>query len=172
MITDTFPALALGMEPAEPGIMERRPRDKTESIFAHGIGLNTIYQGAMVSALTLAAYFIGHYIESGVWEIANSPDGMTMAFLTMNMAEVFHAFNMRSAQKSIFSLKKQNKYLFASLISGLILTTVVMYVPFLSNAFGLEHINMFEYATAMILGISVIPIVELVKFIQRRSDNQ
>lgn len=168
LVTDTFPALALGMEPAEPGIMERRPRDKSESIFAGGVGFNSIYQGVMVSALTLIAYFIGHYIESGVWEIANSSDGMTMAFLTMNMAEIFHSFNMRSSFKSIFSLKKQNIYLYVSLIGGLFLTTAVMYVPFLSNAFGLEHINMFEYAVSMLLGISVIPIVEIVKLIQRR----
>lgn len=172
LVTDTFPALALGMEPAEPGIMERRPREKSESIFAHGIGFNTIYQGVLVSVVTLAAYFIGHYIESGVWEIANSPDGMTMAFLTMNMAEVFHSFNMRSSYKSIFSLKKQNKYLYASLIGGLVLTTAVMYIPFLSNAFGLEHINMLEYTIAMLLGISVIPVVEFVKLIQRSRDKQ
>lgn len=170
LVTDTFPALALGMEPAEPGIMERRPRDKSESIFAQGIGFNAIYQGVMVSALTLAAYFIGHYIESGVWEIANSPDGMTMAFLTMNMAEIFHSFNMRSSSKSIFSLKKQNMYLYASLIGGLLLTTAVVYIPFLSNAFGLEHISMFEYAISILFGISVIPMVEIVKFIQRRKD--
>jgi Ca2+-transporting ATPase len=170
LVTDTFPALALGMEPAEPGIMDRRPREKSESIFAHGIGFNTIYQGIMVSALTLAAYFIGHYIESGVWEIANSPDGMTMAFLTMNMAEVFHSFNMRSSRKSLFSLKKQNKYLYASLIGGLVLTTAVMYVPFLSKAFGLEHISLLEYAISILLGISVIPVVEFVKFIQRSRD--
>ncbi len=170
LVTDTFPALALGMEPAEPGIMERRPRDKSESIFAHGIGFNAIYQGVMVSILTILAYFIGHYIESGMWEIANSPDGMTMAFLTMNMAEIFHSFNMRSSSKSIFSLKKQNMYLYASLIGGLLLTTAVMYIPFLSNAFGLEHISMFDYAISILLGISVIPMVEIVKFIQRRKD--
>ena len=64
-----------------------------------------------MSALTLAAYFIGHWLESGVWAIANSPDGMTMAFLTMSMAEIFQSFNMRSRRGSIFALKKQNPWL-------------------------------------------------------------
>ncbi len=167
LITDTFPAIALGMEPAEPGIMNRRPREKSEGIFAGGVGFNSIYQGVMVSILTLAAYFIGHYIESGVWEIANSADGMTMAFLTMNMSEIFHAFNMRSSHKSIFTLKTHNKYLYASLVGGMALTIAVMYVPFLSNAFGLEHINMLEFSIAMLLALCVIPIVEIVKLIQR-----
>lgn len=169
LITDTFPALSLGMEPAEPGLMNRRPRDKTEGIFSGGLGFNVVYQGILVSVLTLAAYFIGHYIESGVWEITNSADGMTMAFLTMNMAEIFHSFNMRSTNKSIFSLKSRNMYLYGAMIASLVLTTAVIYVPFLSNAFGLEHISLVEYAISMGLAISVIPIVEIIKAMQRKS---
>ncbi|MBR5305363.1 MAG: cation-translocating P-type ATPase, partial [Oscillospiraceae bacterium] len=96
LITDTLPALALGMEEAEGDVMARPPRDTKSGIFAGGLGIDVIYQGIMVAVLTLVAYFTGHYIESGVWEIANSPDGMTMAFLTMSMAEVFHSYNMRS----------------------------------------------------------------------------
>lgn len=168
LITDTFPALSLGMEPAEPGLMSRRPRDKSEGIFSGGLGFNVIYQGILVSALTLAAYFIGHYIESGVWEITNSADGMTMAFLTMNMAEIFHAFNMRSTHQSIFSLKSRNMYLYGAMIASLVLTTAVIYVPFLSEAFGLEHISLLEYTISMGLSILVIPIVELVKAIERK----
>lgn len=169
LITDTFPALSLGMEPAEPGLMNRRPREKSEGIFSGGLGFNVVYQGILVSILTLAAYFIGHYIESGVWEITNSADGMTMAFLTMNMAEIFHSFNMRSTNKSIFTLNSHNKYLFGAMIASLVLTTAVIYVPFLSNAFGLEHISLVEYAISMGLSISVIPIVEIVKAIQRKT---
>lgn len=168
LITDTFPALSLGMEPAEPGLMNRRPREKSEGIFSGGLGFNVVYQGILVSLVTLAAYFIGHYMESGVWEITNSADGMTMAFLTMNMAEIFHSFNMRSTNKSIFTLNSHNKYLFGAMIASLVLTTAVIYVPFLSNAFGLEHISLVEYAISMGLSISVIPIVEIVKAIQRK----
>lgn len=167
LITDAFPALALGVEKAEPHIMERAPRDPNEGVFAGGLGVDVLYQGLIVTALTLAAYFIGHYIEHGVWTIANSEDGMTMAFLTMSMAEIFHSFNMRSQRQSIFSLGSQNKFLWGAAALSLILTTVVIYVPFLSEAFGFAHISLLEYAVAMGLAVSMIPIVELVKALQR-----
>jgi Ca2+-transporting ATPase len=168
LITDTFPALALGMEKAEDGLMKRRPRDPKEGIFAGGLGFDVAYQGLMVSAITLAAYFIGHFMESGVWEIANSPDGMTMAFLTMSMAEIFHSFNMRSQRESVFRIKHHNRYLFASMVFSLLLTTAVIYIPALANLFSFAHISFAEYAVALLLAVSVIPIVELVKCFQRR----
>jgi len=170
LITDTLPALALGMEKAEGDVMARPPRESNSGIFAEGLGTDVIYQGIMVAALTLIAYFTGHYIESGVWEIANSPDGMTMAFLTMSMAEVFHSYNMRSRRSSIFKIPAHNRYLFGSMIAAVALTTAVLYVPFLSNAFGFKHISLAEYAIAMLLALSVIPIVEIVKLFQRKSN--
>ena len=168
LLTDTFPALALGAEPAEPGVMERAPRSTHEGIFSGGVGGDVAYQGALVTLLTLAAYFIGHFIESGVWEITNSPDGMTMAFLTMSMAEICHSFNMRSHRGSIFSLPRQNKGLLLAALSSLLLTTAVIDIPFLANAFGFMHIRFVEYAIALGLAVLVIPIVELVKLAQRR----
>ncbi len=165
LITDTFPALALGMEKAESDLMQRKPRDPKESLFAGGLGINVIYQGIMVAILTLLAYFIGHYIESGKWEFVNSPDGVTMAFLTMSMAEIFHSFNMRSQRRSVFTLKTQNLYLYVAMLGSFVLTTLVISVPFLSNAFGFEPISLAEYLISMILAVTVIPIVEIVKLI-------
>ncbi|MEZ4357740.1 MAG: cation-translocating P-type ATPase [Eubacteriales bacterium] len=167
LITDAFPALALGMEKAESNLMRRKPRDSKEGIFANGLGADVVYQGIMVTVITIAAYFIGHYIESCVFEISNSADGMTMAFLAMSMAEIFHSFNMRSQRGSIFKLSNQNVYLFLSMAASMILTAGVIYVPFLSEAFGFEEISLFEYAVAMLLALSVIPTVEIVKFFQR-----
>ncbi|MBR5488275.1 MAG: cation-translocating P-type ATPase, partial [Firmicutes bacterium] len=111
LVTDCFPALALGMEQPESDIMRRKPRKTTDGVFAGGLGVDMAYQGLVVSILVLIAYFVGHYIESGVWEIAESHDGISMAFLTMSMAEIFHSFNMRSQRGSIFSMKNQNKAL-------------------------------------------------------------
>lgn len=170
LLTDTFPALALGMEPAESGVMERPPRSTKEGIFSGGVGGDVAYQGAVVTLLTLAAYFIGHFMESGVWEIMNSPDGTTMAFLTMSMAEIFHSFNMRSHRGSIFGLRRQNNGLWIAALASLLLTTAVIYVPFLANAFAFAHIRFVEYAVALVLAVLVIPIVELVKWFQRRAD--
>lgn len=168
LVTDCFPALALGMEEAEPDIMQRNPRDAKAGIFSGGMGIDIAYQGIMVSALVLLSYFIGHFMESGVWEITNSQEGMTMAFLTMSMAEIFHSFNMRSQRGSIFRLPSQNKILVAAGILTLIATTLVCEIPFLANAFGFTAIHLTEYFIAIGLGVLVIPIVEIVKFIQRK----
>ena len=168
LITDTFPAMALGMEEAEPGVMNRKPRPAKESLFADGLGFDIGFQGVVVTVLTLAAYFIGHYMEAGVWEIAQSPDGMTMAFLTLSMTEICHSFNLRSQNGSIFKLPTQNKFLWGAGIASLILTTVVIFVPFLSTAFGFEPISVAEYAVAMALSLSIIPIVEIEKLIENK----
>ena len=168
LVTDCFPALALGLERGEPNIMRRKPRSSSDGVFAGGVGVDVAYQGLVVAILTLAAYFIGHFMEAGVWEIAESPDGITMAFLTMSMAEIFHSFNMRSQRGSLFSLKTQNVALLFAGIASLVCTTAVLYVPFLANAFGFEHINLSEYAVALALAFAVIPIVEVVKLCQRK----
>ncbi|MEG2082033.1 MAG: cation-translocating P-type ATPase [Oscillospiraceae bacterium] len=168
LITDCFPALALGMEKGEPDLMTRKPRSSSSGIFADGLGFDVGYQGILVTIVTLSAYFIGHFMESGVWEIANSADGMTMAFLTMSMAEICHSFNMRSQRNSVFSLKTQNPFLLAAMVGSLALTTLVIYVPGLSTAFGFTHISLSEYFVALALAFSVIPVVEIVKFIQRK----
>ena len=167
LITDTFPALALGMEEEEEGLMKREPRPAKEGIFAGGLGADVVYQGVLVSLITLAAYCIGHYMEAGVWEFTNSPDGMTMAFLTMSMAEIFHSFNMRSQRGTLFRMKKKNLFLLGSMAFSWILTTIIIYVPFLAKIFEFEHISLAEYGVALLLAISIIPIVEIVKLIQR-----
>ena len=169
LITDSFPALALGLEKGEADIMRRKPRDPKEGIFSGGVGFNIFYQGVMVAVLTLAAYFIGERIERGTWRIANSNDGITMAFLTMSMAEIFHSYNMRSQHGSIFSNKNRNFYLLGSMFLSFILTVAVIYIPFLRNAFSFTPINFIEFLTSLALSILVIPIVELVKLIRRKT---
>ncbi len=168
LITDCFPALALGMERAEPDVMRRKPRSSQEGVFAGGMGVDVAYQGLMVAALTVFSYFLGHFMEAGAWEIAASPDGMTMAFLTMSMAEIFHSFNMRSQRCSIFRLGSQNKVLISAALAALVATTAVCEVPLLANAFGFASVSLGEYLIAIALGVCVVPIVELVKFFQRR----
>jgi Ca2+-transporting ATPase len=167
LITDSFPALALGMEKGEADLMKRKPRSARSGIFSEGLGFDVMYQGILVAILTMAAYFAGHYMESGVWEIAQSADGITMAFLTLSFAEIFHSFNMRSQRMSIFKIRKQNLFLWGAGIASLVLTTIVIYVPFLAKAFEFEHISVKEYITAVLLAACVIPIVEIVKLIQR-----
>jgi Ca2+-transporting ATPase len=168
LVTDCFPALALGTEKAEPNIMKRQPRDAKAGIFSGGMGTDIAYQGVLVTVLTIASYFIGHFMETGNWEITNSSHGMTMAFLTMSMAEIFHSFNMRSQRGSIFKLPTQNKILIFASIGSLLATTLVCEVPVLAAAFGFESVGIGEYLIAIALGVVVIPVVEIVKLIQRK----
>lgn len=172
LLTDCFPALALGMERAEPDVMSRPPRSARESIFAHGVGFDCVYQGVMCAILTLAAFFIGHYMEYGVWTLTNSPDGTTMAFLTLSMAEIFHSFNMRAHRASIFTLRTPNWTLVGAAAASLALTTLCIYVPFLADAFDFTAISAAEYAVAMGLAVLVIPVVELVKCVQRAAEKR
>lgn len=167
LITDCFPALALGMERGEQDLMKRAPRNSSDGIFAGGMGFDIAWQGIMVTVVTLVAYIVGHYMEAGRWEFVDSPDGMTMAFLTLSMAEIFHSFNMRSRRHSIFTIRWQNKYLIGAMVLSLLLSTAVIYVPFLKDAFGFEHISLQEYAVALLMAVCVIPITEFVKAIQR-----
>ena len=167
LITDSLPALALGVEHGEPDAMKKPPRDSKEGIFAGGVAYDVAYQGIIVAALVLISYFVGHFMECGRWEIAESNDGMTMAFLTMSMAEIFQSFNMRSRRGSIFAIKKQNVMLWGAAALALLLTTAVIYVPFLETLFGFTHISLPEYGMALGISILVIPLVELVKLIQR-----
>ena len=168
LITDCFPALALGMEKSEADIMKRKPRDPKEGIFAGGMGFDVFFQGAIVTVLVMTSYIIGHYVESGAWEFVNSPDGTTMAFLTLSMVEICHSLNMRSRRGSIFSMKTSNKFLYGAMIVSLVLTTMVIEVPFLANAFDFTPIDLHEYAIALGLAILIIPIMEVVKLIQRK----
>lgn len=175
LVTDCFPALALAMEKSEKNIMSRPPRNSKDGIFSGGVGFDIFYQGLFVTGLTLAAYFIGHYIEAGVWEITNSPDGMTMAFLTMSMCEIFHSLNMRSQRGSTVAMTfkgSHNMYLFGSCLMSLLMTTVVIYVPFLANAFDFQTIDLMEYAVALALAFAIIPLVEIVKAIERAVDKR
>ncbi len=179
LVTDCFPALALGMEKAEPDTMKRAPRSSKDGIFAGGLGFDVVYQGILVTVITIAAYLIGACIEfspqyGGGWfahltaaGVGESGHGMTMAFLAMSMCEIFHSFNMRSQRKSVFTLKGQNKVLWAAMLGSLLLTTLVIEVPFIAGAFGFTPIGWEEYAIAMALAILVIPVVEIVKLLQR-----
>ena len=164
LITDSLPALAMCMEAAEPDIMRRKPRNSKDGIFANGMGLDTLVQGVVISALTLASYFIGvHYAEAG-----SEPAlvGMTMAFLTLSMVEMFHSLNMRSRRGSVFTLPTQNGWAWGAFALSLVLTWVVIETP-LSTLFNFAELDLSHYGIAMGLAFSIIPIIEIYKAIMR-----
>lgn len=170
LITDSIPALALGVEDPEGDLMKRKPRDPKTHVLGNRMGIDILYQGVAISILTLVSYIIGHYMEAGVWEIAQSPDGMTMAFTTLSLAEIVHSFNMRSRKNSIFTIRTVNWGLIGAAGIAIVLTAGVLYTPALANMFEFEMVSLTEFAAAIGLALLTIPVVEIVKFIQRKEN--
>ena len=168
------PALALGMEEAEPDTMQRPPRNSKDGIFAGGLGVDVAYQGFLVTVLTVIAFYIGEYLETGhllLSNIPNSAEGMTMAFFTMAMCEIFHSFNMRSQRHSAVAMvfkKHHNWTLYGAMLGSFLLTTAVVEIDFLSNLFGFTHLGMKQYLISLGLAISIIPLVEIIKLFQKK----
>lgn len=161
LISDCFPAVALGMEPAETGIMRRKPRSSNMHIFAEGMGVNLLWQGIAIAALTLISYTVG---------AQTSPEaGTTMAFLTLSLCEMLHAWNMRSLRGSIFKMKSRNKMLLYSILLSFVLTVPILLIPVLRGIFSLTALSGAQYLTAALLAAVIVPLVELVKLFQRRS---
>lgn len=157
LVTDAFPAIALGMEDAEEDIMTRPPRSPKEGIFAQGLGISVIYQGVAIAILTLIAYLIGSKYGHTV--------AMTMAFLTMSTCEVFQSLNMRSTTKSIFTLKTRNKSLLSAMVLSFILSLGVIYIPGVNTVFKLTPLSGTNLLISLLLAFLIIPIVEIVKLI-------
>ncbi len=177
LVTDSIPALALGLEKPERNIMKRKPRSSNEGVFAGGMAFDVFYQGVLVTLLTLAAFFIGEYLETGVFDIFHpvaSGEGMTMAFLTMSMCEIFHSFNMRSQRGSVLGMafveRSHNWVLYGAMVASLALTTAIIEIPVLAQMFDFTHLDLSAYAISIGLAFSVIPIVEIVKLIQRTTN--
>jgi Ca2+-transporting ATPase len=177
LITDTVPAVALGMEPAQPGIMNRPPRGQKEGIFADGLGVGILYQGIVIAILTLAGYFIieAMHIREMLTQGYLLPEAkliahefaMTAAFFTLSMCEIVQAFTIRSLKQSIFTLKNQNIVLWGALAFSLAMALLVIYVPPLAKIFTLVPLGPQELAVSMGLSVLLVPIIELVKLFQR-----
>ncbi|MBQ8960256.1 MAG: cation-translocating P-type ATPase [Ruminococcus sp.] len=163
LVSDCFPAVGLGMEAAEQGIMRRKPRSSGSHIFSDGLGINLLWQGFVIAALTLASYVIGHKV---------SPEtGTTMAFITLSVCEMLHAWNMRSLKGSVFTLKHKNTFLLGSVLLSFVLTIPLVFIPALRGVFSLVKLSGMQLLWAVLLAAAIVPIVELVKACQRAKEN-
>ncbi len=162
LITDCFPALALGMEKSESNVMQRSPRKSNEGIFADKLGFDVAFQGILITLITLSSYFIGYKMTG------KNEEGMTMAFLTLSLVEIFHSYNMRSRTLSVFKIKNQNFWLLGAMAGSFVLTLGVLLIPFFREAFGLVAISGLDLAISIGLAIIIIPIMEIVKLFRRK----
>ena len=164
LVTDAFPALALGVEKAESDVMNKKPRKAKASFFDDGMGANVIFQGIIIGGLTLLAYYIGEFVYK------DQALGMTMAFATLSFTELIHSFNVRSLDKSLFTLGVfSNKTLVWAILGSAILQLVVLTVPAVATLFKVEIMNTTQWLWVLGLSFSIIPIVEIQKFIYRHT---
>ena len=179
LVTDCFPALALGMEDAEGDIMRRKPRKASDGVFAGHMGLDCVVQGIIITVLVLASFFAGVYFDMGYINIADmiagtaDEEGVMMAFITLNMVEIFHCFNMRSRRQSIFTMKKQNGWLWAASALALVLTLIVVeFEPLSMMFFGVPGLELKGSLTALGIAFLIIPFVEIYKAIMRSVEKE
>jgi len=156
LVTDALPALALGMEPVEAGVMKEKPRDAHKSIFADGFAFGMIFYGCLVGAITLAAYWLGEYVLSD----PSVADGTanTMAFATLVFGELTRAFAVRSEKHSIFKIGLfSNKAMNQAFLVSLAMQLAVLFIPFLQSIFEVQSLTMVEWL--VVIGLSVIPLI-------------
>ncbi len=173
LITDTLPAIALGIDPEEPGLMKKKPRPPEESIFAHGAIQRVVLGGLLIGALTLAAFYYGLYEHGYHMDARNVPENImtyarTMAFVVLAGTQLFYSLAMRSANRSIFTIGLfSNPYLIGAMVAGFALQLMVISIPFLSRAFKVQMLTLSDWL--LVIGLSVIPLFfsELFKLFRR-----
>mgnify|MGYP000051946816 FL=1 len=159
LVTDSLPAIALGLDTPDRDIMDKPPRSPKKGLFADGLWLTIIFEGLMIGALALLAFTIGANIFGGITA------GRTMAFAVLSISQLVHAFNMRSEHSVFKAGIFKNPYLVLSLISGLILEVSVISVPYLANIFGVVPLNAMGWIVVTVLSVMPLIIVELQKFV-------
>lgn len=167
LITDSLPALALGMEPAERDTMNHPPRPKSEGIFARGLGINAVWQGLMFGILTITAFVVG--ISAHGWNFGATITeemltyGQTMAFAVLSLSQLVHAFNCRSNHSLFYAGWFRNKFMWGAFAGSALLLIAVFFIPVLHSMFGIASLNSTEFME--IIGLSLVPLVavELVK---------
>ena len=167
LVTDSLPALALGVEPVEEGVMEEDPRDASAGLFDGRFSLRLAWQGLMVGGLTLAAYFLGftRLAAPGLEGAAAN----TMAFATLTLCQLFHAFNVRSEDRSLFAQGVlSNPAMNRAFLAGLAMQLSVLLVPPLQGVFSVTPMNAPQWFTVLALAMAPIPICEWAKAAGRR----
>ncbi len=166
LVTDSLPALALGMEPVEAGIMKRKPRNPKDSIFAHGFAISMIFYGVLVGAITLIAYLLGEYVLSDP-AVADATAN-TMAFATLVFCELTRAYAVRSEHLSVFKIGLfSNKTMNKAFVVGLVLQLAVLLIPFLQPIFHITALTGTEWL--VVVGLSLVPLIvsEIAKAFKR-----
>ncbi|MDR0899290.1 MAG: cation-transporting P-type ATPase, partial [Lactobacillaceae bacterium] len=169
LVTDTFPAIALGLEKAEPGIMKRAPRAKDSSFLSGGVGAAIIWQGMLQGVIVLATYLYALKFPEHSGDTQMHADALTMAFMTLGLMQLFNAFNVKSVYGSLFTIKPfSNKWFNWAILGSLLSMMAVVLIPGLNGVFHVAHLDTHQWLVVGIAAFSIIVFVEIVKLIQRK----
>ena len=175
LVTDSLPALALGMEPVEPGVMKQKPRDPNASLFAHGFAVSMVFYGVLVGGITLLAYSLGEYVLSKdvIDPVMRDGYANTMAFATLVFCELTRAFAVRSEKRSVFQIGLfSNKTMNIAFLVGLVLQLCVLFIPPLQSIFSITSLPAQDWLIVVGLGLCPLIISEITKAIGRVRDRK
>ncbi|MDN6434529.1 calcium-translocating P-type ATPase, PMCA-type [Lentilactobacillus parabuchneri] len=168
LVTDTFPAIALGVEPAEPGIMKRKPRGRTSNFLSGGIMTNILYQGFFEGFITLAVYAFAITNPVHASDALAHADALTMAYATLGLIQLFHAFNSKTIHESIFRVGLfKNKFFNWAILGSAILLIGTIVIPGFNNMFHVTELTASQWLVVVFAGFMIVVVSEVVKYIQR-----
>ncbi len=169
LVTDTLPAIALGVEPTEKNIMQHKPRGRNSNFFSGGVFSSIIYQGLLEGGITLFVYWMAlTYPVHASASLAHA-DALTMAFATLGLIQLFHAFNSKSIHESLFTVGLfRNKFFNWSILIAFVMLAITIVVPGLNGLFHVTHLDAYQWGIVAAAALSMVIIVEIVKFFQRR----
>jgi Ca2+-transporting ATPase len=172
LVTDTFPAIALGVEPAEGDVMKHQPRGNQGSFLAHGVGFNIIYQGILEGLLTLGVYALGILYPVHQGSALIHADALTMAYITLGLIQLLHACNCKSLQGTIFKTGEfKNRYFNWAILSSTLLLAGTIFIPTLNPIFHTTELDLAQWGIVIAAGLLMVLIVEIVKAVQRHQKN-
>ncbi|EHN59200.1 cation-translocating P-type ATPase [Oenococcus kitaharae] len=170
LVTDTFPAIALGLEPTEPGIMQRPPRGKSSSFLSDGVGPAIVWQGIIQSLTVLSVYALAvAFPDHPGSQMLIHRDALTMSFMTLGLMQLVNAFNVKSVYQSILRVGPfKNKYFNGAILISLLSMAIVVLVPGLNGIFHVSDLNLHQWSIVLAASFSIIVVVEIVKLCQRK----
>lgn len=172
LVTDIFPAIALGVEPAEGDVMKHQPRGNQGSFLAHGVGFNIIYQGILEGLLTLGVYALGILYPVHQGSALIHADALTMAYITLGLIQLLHACNRKSLQGTIFKTGEfRNRYFNWAILSSTLLLAGTIFIPTLNPIFHTTELDLAQWGIVIAAGLLMVLIVEIVKAVQRHQKN-
>lgn len=167
LVTDTLPAICLGIDPGDKEVMDKKPRNPKESFFSGGAGIRAIIGGTLIGTLTLAAFYLGmKHAGDGVDKVTY---GRTMAFIVLTFSQLFYSLSMRNTKKTIIEVGIfGNKFLLLSIMVGILLQIMIISTPFIASIFKVTQLNFFDWDIVMIFSLIPFVVNEIIKILTRR----